>query len=269
MAGEEQSRSTTESKGSRGVKFQIDLTEDAADEKNIPEENEQHDKLNETLTFEHGENLKKKLANYEEELRHWKMEADNEDAINDRKHWQISTPQTLLNHLENVDTTSVWNTMDKAGQVNEIQSEFPEIRKKWSPRLPSTLMNMLAEAECTSDTLCQTEEHKETINQGIPESIKDAPGVNLVANPDESKLDPRSDDEDTNFEESEDELRDELVESLENVVTSLEEEISKSPVESANMEQQKQSTDDSKLSKSNDSFENNNDLAGEKQSAIS
>lgn len=38
---------------------------------------------------------------------------------------------------------------------------------------------------------------EETINHGIPESIKDAPGVNLAANPDESKLDPRSDDEDT------------------------------------------------------------------------
>ncbi|KAL7991249.1 hypothetical protein Chor_015505 [Crotalus horridus] len=205
-------------------------------EKNNPEvqQKAKHDKLNETLTFEHGENLKKKLANYEEELQHWKMgmlleiiniaiEADNEDAINDRKHWRIATPQTLLNFLENVDTTSVRNIM----------------------------------------------EEEETINHEIPESIKDAPDVNLAANPDESKLDPSSDDEDTNFEESEDELRDELVESLENVVTSLEEEISKSPVESANLEQQKQSTDDSKFSKSNESLENNNDLAGEKQSAIS
>ncbi|XP_039209210.1 serine/threonine-protein kinase Nek5 isoform X3 [Crotalus tigris] len=266
--GQEKKNPEVQQKAKGGVKFQIDLTDDAADEKNILEENEQHDKLNETLTFEHGENLKKKLANYEEELQHWKM-ADNEDAINDRKHWRIATPQTLLNFLENVDTTSVQNIMEEAGQVNEIQSEFPEIRKKWSPRLPSTLMNMLAEAECTSDTLCQTEEHKETINHEIPESTKDAPDVNLAANPDESKLDPSSDDEDTNFEESEDELRDELVESLENVVTSLEEEISKSPVESANLEQQKQSTDGSKFSKSNESLENNNDLAGEKQSAIS
>ncbi|XP_032069217.1 serine/threonine-protein kinase Nek5 [Thamnophis elegans] len=253
-------------KAKGGVKFQVNLTDDAADEKNIQEENEQHDELNETLTFEHGENLKKKL---EEELWHWRMEVDNEDVTNERKHWQISTPQTLLNLLENADITSVWNTMDEAGQINEIHSELPDARKKWSPKLPSTLMNMLAEAECTSDTLCQTEEPKETINHQIPESIKDAPEINLAANPDESKLDPRSDDDDTNFEESEDELRDELVESLKNVVTSLEEEISKNPVESANTEQQKQSIANSKLSKSNDSLEDNNYLTGEKQSAIS
>ncbi|XP_060545292.1 serine/threonine-protein kinase Nek5 isoform X2 [Pantherophis guttatus] len=252
-------------KAKGGVKFQVDLTDDAADEENFQEENEQRDKLNETLTFKHGENLKKKL---EEELWHWKM-VDNEDVINDRKHWQISTPQTLLNLLENGDITSVWNTMDEDGQVNEIHSEFPDPRKKWSPKLPSTLMNMLAEAECTSDTLCQAEEPKETINHQIPESIKDAPEINLAANPDENKLHPRSDDDDTNFEESEDELRDELVESLENVVTSLEEEISKSPIESANTEQQKQSIANSKLSKSNDSLEDNNYLTGEKQSAIS
>ncbi|XP_058035892.1 serine/threonine-protein kinase Nek5 isoform X1 [Ahaetulla prasina] len=272
---QEKNNPEVQEKAKGGVKFQVDLTDDAADENNIQEENEvsfwtivtqQHDKLNETLTFEHGESLKKKL---EEELWHWKMEVDNEDVINDRKHWQISTPKTLLNLLENADSTSVWKTMDEAGQVNEIHSEFPDARKKWSPKLPSTLMNLLAEAECTSDTLCQAEELKETINHRIPESIKDAPEINLAANPDESKLDPRYDDDDTNFEESEDELRDELVESLENVVTSLEEEISKSPIESANTEQQKQSIANSKLSKSNDILEDNNYLTGEKQSAIS
>ncbi|XP_026524394.1 serine/threonine-protein kinase Nek5 [Notechis scutatus] len=268
---QEKNNPEIQQKAKGGVKFQVALTDDAADEKNIQEENEQQDKLNETLTFEHGENLKKKL---EEELWHWKiekiffsLEVENEDVINDRKQWQISTPQTLLNLLENADIPSVWNTMDEAGQVNEKHSEFLETRKKWSPKLPSTLLNMLAEAEYSSDTLCQTEERKETINHQIPESIKDAPEVNLPANPDEIKLDPRSDDDDTNFEESEDELRDELVESLENVVTSLEEEISKSPIESANIEQQ--STANSKHTKSNDSLEDNNYLSGEKQSAIS
>ncbi|XP_070588874.1 serine/threonine-protein kinase Nek5 isoform X2 [Erythrolamprus reginae] len=254
-------------KAKGGVKFQVDLTDDAADEMNIQEEHEHHDKFNETLTFKHGRNLKKKL---EEKLWQWKM-VNKEDVINDRKHWQISTPQTLLNLLENADVTSVWDTMDEAGQVNEIDSEFPDARKRWSPKLPSTLMNMLAEAECTSDTLCQPEESKETINHQIPESIKDDPEINLAANPDERKLDPRydDDDDDTNFEGSEDELRDALVESLENVVTSLEEEISKSPIESANTEQQKQCVANSKLSKCNDNLEDNNYLTGEEQSAIS
>ncbi|XP_063171466.1 serine/threonine-protein kinase Nek5 [Candoia aspera] len=257
-------------KAKGGIKFQIDLRGDAADEKNIQEENEQHDKLNETLTFENGENLKKKLANCEEELWHWKMEIDNEDnVIKDRKHWQTSTPRTLLNLLENADITSVCTTMDEVGQVNEIHSEFPETRKKWSPKLPKTLMNMLAEAECSSDTLCQVEQPNDTINHWTLESIKDAPKVSSAANTDEGKLDPRSDDDDdTNFEESEDELRDELVESLENVVTSLEEEILKGPIESANTEQQEQSIANSKLSKSRESLEDN-DLTGEKQGAIS
>ncbi|KAM6458843.1 serine/threonine-protein kinase Nek5-like isoform 1-T4 [Liasis olivaceus] len=257
-------------KAKGGVKFQIDLRGDAADEKNIQEENEQQDKLNETLTFEKGENLKKKLANYEEELRHWKMEIDNEDSVTkDRKHWQTSTPWTLLNLLENADITSVWTAMNEVGQVNEIHSEFPETRKKWSPKLPTTLMNMLAEAECSSDTLCQVEEPKETINHWTPESVKGAPEVSSAVNTDESKLDPRSDDDDTNFEESEDELRDELVESLENVVTSLEEEILKGPIESANTEQQEQSIANRKLSKPSESLEDNNDVTGEKQGAIS
>ncbi|KAM3851025.1 LOW QUALITY PROTEIN: serine/threonine-protein kinase Nek5 [Vipera latastei] len=273
---QEKNNPEVQQKAKRGVKFQIDLTDNAADEKNIQEENE-HDKLNETLTFEHGENLKKKLANYEEELRHWKMgmllEIISVAICSDKTtgiYSQLDSSNAGFQYVTGAQSYLIIWAQFVSGQVNEIQSEFPETRKKWSPKLPSTLMNMLAEAECTSDTLCQTEEHKETINHGIPESIKDAPEVNLAANPDESKLDPRSDDDDddTNFEESEDELRDELVESLENVVTSLEEEISKSPVESANMEEQKQSTDDSKLSKSNDSLEDN-DLTGEKQSAIS
>lgn len=38
---------------------------------------------------------------------------------------------------------------------------------------------------------------EETINHQIPESIKDAPEISLAANPDENKLDPRSDDDDT------------------------------------------------------------------------
>ncbi|KAG8124341.1 hypothetical protein E2320_019700 [Naja naja] len=142
----------------------------------------------------------------------------------------------------------------------------PEIQQKAKGGVKfQTLLNLLENTDIAS--VWNTMDEEETINHQIPESIKDAPEVNLPANPDETKLDPRSDDDDTNFEESEDELRDELVESLENVVTSLEEEISKSPIESANTEQQP--TANSKCTKSNDSLEDNNYLIGEKQSAIS
>ncbi|XP_075865552.1 serine/threonine-protein kinase Nek5-like [Microcebus murinus] len=47
-----------------------------------------------------------------------------------------------------------------------------------------------------------------------------APGTEV----DEERLDPRSDDDDTNFEESEDELREEVGETLEKLATTKEEE---------------------------------------------
>ncbi|KAF5920523.1 hypothetical protein HPG69_009777, partial [Diceros bicornis minor] len=63
-----------------------------------------------------------------------------------------------------------------------------------------------------------------TLKQWLPK--EDEGKVEMASGPevDEEQLDPRSDDDDTTFEESEDELRNEVVESLEKLAISKEEE---------------------------------------------
>nr|XP_028577922.1 serine/threonine-protein kinase Nek5-like isoform X3 [Podarcis muralis] len=265
-------------KAKGGVKFQIDLKDGVSD---FQKEKEECDKLNEALTFEDGENLKKKLTNICDdyidkallELQCWETGGDNEDdAIINRKHWQTSVPQALLNLLENADISSTSTTMDEAvGQVSLMPPEFPENRRKWSQESPGTLMNMLAEAECASDTLCQAEEHKETVTPCTPkndEADSEASSeseVDAAVEVDEERLDPRSDDDDTNFEESEDELRDELVESLEKVVTSLQEEIIKAPAETEDTDELKKEAVSNGNLKSTESLEEDGNLTKDKQ----
>ncbi|NXT39596.1 NEK5 kinase, partial [Pelecanoides urinatrix] len=102
-----------------GVKFEINLDVCVPEEDSV-QEAEVLDKLNETLTFVDGENLKQKLVEvYEdhmdkalEELSGYHTESnDIGDAKENRKHWQAGAPQTLLNFLANADVTSVCPTM--------------------------------------------------------------------------------------------------------------------------------------------------------------
>ncbi|NWW07294.1 NEK5 kinase, partial [Oreocharis arfaki] len=99
-----------------GVKFEINLDvcfpeEDSIQEAEVP------DKLNETLTFVDGENLKEKLEEvYEnhtdralEELSDYPTESIH-DMKKTRKHWQPGAPQTLLNFLAGADVTSACPT---------------------------------------------------------------------------------------------------------------------------------------------------------------
>ncbi|XP_066467594.1 serine/threonine-protein kinase Nek5 isoform X2 [Tiliqua scincoides] len=224
-------------KAKGGVTFQIDLEAGVLDVDNFQEEKEEPDKLNETLTFEDGKKLKEKLThiydNYIDkalvQLRCREADVDNEDAIVNRKHWQAAAPKTLLNLLENADITSVCPTMAE---------ELSENRKKWSKESPGTLMNMLAEAAYSSATLGQSEE----LEAVIPWTPKNDEADSEKSSPvevDEDRLEPRSDDDDTNFEESEDELRAELVASLETVVSALEEEVLNDPFESVDKDQLK------------------------------
>uniref|UniRef100_A0A8D0BP85 non-specific serine/threonine protein kinase n=1 Tax=Salvator merianae TaxID=96440 RepID=A0A8D0BP85_SALMN len=274
-------------KAKGGIKFLIDLKTDVPDTK---EEKEQCSYLNETLTFEDGENLRKKLSNSDDDYTDkalvelcCQVAGDNNqsDAVVNRKHWEALVPQTLLNILENADITSVCPTMNEAEcQVFKMPSELLENRRKWSQESPRTLMNMLAEAECSSDTICQAEELNETATPWMPTHGKTDSKEGSADQEDEGKLDPREDDgdnsnndddneddddNDTNFEESDDELRNELVESLEKVVASIEE-MSKSPPELANTEQQKEDDETgSKFRKSCASWEDNSNQIGDKQ----
>ncbi|XP_053141066.1 serine/threonine-protein kinase Nek5 isoform X3 [Hemicordylus capensis] len=261
-------------KAKGGVKFQIDLEAGVPGVNNFEGKREERDELNETLTFEDGKNLKEKLTNIYDnyidkalvELCCWEADADNEDAIVNRKHWQAAAPRTLLDLLDNAEITSVCPTIDEVGQVINIPSEFPENRKKWSQESPGTLMNMLAEAECSSDTLCQAEELKETVTPWTEEKDEaDSTDLGSSVEVDEDRLEPRSDDYDTNFEESEDELRNELIESLEKVVTSVEE-VLKAPVESLDRDQvEKERLRNSTLRKPDEGFEDNSNLPSNHQ----
>nr|XP_005305682.1 serine/threonine-protein kinase Nek5 [Chrysemys picta bellii] len=229
-----------------GVKFEINLDACVPEEDTVQEE--ELDKLNETLTFEDGENLKEKwMKIYEdhtqktlEELCSPEAEAGNIDnAMEIRKQWQAGAPQTLLDFLAEADVTSVCPTMaesELAGQVVVVPEETPENRKQWKQEAPGTLLSILAKAELSNDSFCWIEEESEgTLSPWPPKENKEdnaEPGSTIDT--DENRLEPRSDDDDTNFEESEDELRDELVESLEKVITFLAEEVREVPIQSAN-----------------------------------
>nr|XP_032639857.1 serine/threonine-protein kinase Nek5 [Chelonoidis abingdonii] len=229
-----------------GVKFEINLDACVPEEDTVQEE--ELDKLNETLTFEDGETLKEKwLKIYEdhtqktlEELCSLEAEAGNIDnAMEIRKQWQAGAPQTLLDFLAEADVTSVCPTMaesELAGQVVVTPEETPENRKQWKQEAPRTLLSILAKAELSNDSFTWTEEESEgTLSPWLPkENKEDNAETGSTIDTDENRLEPRSDDDDTNFEESEDELRDELVESLEKVVTCLGEEDREMPIQSAN-----------------------------------
>ncbi|NWV52586.1 NEK5 kinase, partial [Daphoenositta chrysoptera] len=100
-----------------GVKFEINLDVCFPEEDSI-QEAEVLDKLNETLTFVDGENLKEKMVEvYEnhtdralEELSGYPTESIH-DMKKTRKHWQPGAPQTLLNFLAGADATSACPTM--------------------------------------------------------------------------------------------------------------------------------------------------------------
>ncbi|NXY21146.1 NEK5 kinase, partial [Atrichornis clamosus] len=102
-----------------GVKFEINLDVCVPEEDSV-QEAEVLDKLNETLTFVDGENLKENLVEvYEnhmdralEELSGYQTASNDRDAmIKTRKHWQAEAPQTLLNILADADVTSACPTL--------------------------------------------------------------------------------------------------------------------------------------------------------------
>ncbi|NXM61354.1 NEK5 kinase, partial [Illadopsis cleaveri] len=100
-----------------GVRFEINLDVCFPGEDSI-QEAEVLDKLNETLTFVDGENLKEKSVEVYENHTDRALEKLSDhptESIHDmkkpRKHWQPGAPQTLLNFLAGADVTSAHPTM--------------------------------------------------------------------------------------------------------------------------------------------------------------
>ncbi|XP_075348112.1 serine/threonine-protein kinase Nek5 [Mycteria americana] len=262
-----------------GVKFEINLDVCVPEEDSIQEAQSNLlffqvlDKLSETLTFPGGENLKEKLVEvYEdhmdralEELSGHQTESnDIGDTKENRKHWQAGAPQTLLNFLADADVTSVCPTMAENELADHaiLPEDIPENRKQWKQTPPGTLLNMLAKAELSNESFIQLEEEIEgRLTMLLPkENKEDDSETYSAAAVDEGRLEPRSDDEDTNFEDSEDELRHDLEESLEKVATSPAERTMESPILSINKgqtDEEKMSLPHKLLGKSDDDLENN------------
>ncbi|XP_028940417.1 serine/threonine-protein kinase Nek5, partial [Antrostomus carolinensis] len=153
-----------------GVKFEINLDVYVPEEDSI-QEAEVLDKLNETLTFAGGENLKEKLVEvYEdhtdralEELLGYQTESnDIDDTKENRKQWQAGAPHTLLNFLADTDVTSVCPTMAENELADQaiLPEGILEKRKQWKQTPPGTLLNILAEAELSNDSFIDLEEEK-------------------------------------------------------------------------------------------------------------
>ncbi|XP_016069066.1 PREDICTED: serine/threonine-protein kinase Nek5 [Miniopterus natalensis] len=178
-------------KAKRGVTFEINLDKCISDE-NTPKEEEVMDILNETLTFEDGMKLKENKCIKES------------DDYTDEAFEKLCCSEA-------------------DGQVMVI-SGIPENRKQWQHEAPGTLMSVLAAAHLTSSSFSGTEgEFVGTLKQWLPKENEGKVDMASGIEVDERQPEPRSDDDDTNFEESEDELRNEVVESLEKLTTSKEE----------------------------------------------
>ncbi|XP_072197274.1 serine/threonine-protein kinase Nek5-like [Excalfactoria chinensis] len=226
-------KSLKKSSSKGGVKFEINLDKCVPEENSI-QEAEVQDKLNELVTFVDSENLEDKLLEVSEgsvdralgELSGYQaVSSDAGDTEKKRKHWQAGTPQTLLHFLANTDTSSVCPTMAENEHSDHVilPEDITENRKQWQQTAPGTLLNVLAEAELCNDSFIQLEEEKEERKEDDSETCS------CVA-VDEGRLEPRSDDEDTNFEDSGDELSQELEAALGKVGTSSAERCTESAV---------------------------------------
>ncbi|XP_054128175.1 serine/threonine-protein kinase Nek5 isoform X1 [Melozone crissalis] len=250
-----------------GVKFEINLDVCFPEEDSIPEA-EVLDKLNETLTFVDGENLKEKLVEvyetYDTDRALEKLFDYPTESIHDmkkpRKHWQPGAPQTLLNFLSGADVTSACPTMAGNELAHHVilPEDIPENRKQWKQTPPETLLSILAKAELSDDSFICFEEDQEGRLTLLPpeENKEDDSETYSAADVDEGRLEPRSDGEDTNFEDSEDELRHELEESLEKLSTSPAEESHIFSINKGETDEEKMNLPD-KLGKSDDDLESN------------
>nr|XP_033469655.1 serine/threonine-protein kinase Nek5-like isoform X2 [Epinephelus lanceolatus] len=191
-------------KDKKGIMFEIRLDEEGVkeeaekEEKREEDEEKEVDPLNQTLSFQEGEELK---------LRDWSEV---------RRGWSQRTPQTLLDALANMDVNSVFNTVVEAEQGEEAAG-----RRQWLDGPPNTLLNALAEAELTSSTLdsvtADSEDRAEEEEEEKEERKEEEEEEDSDVEMDEERLEPRSDDDDTNLEESEDELREAVADSMKNL----------------------------------------------------
>ncbi|XP_058247904.1 serine/threonine-protein kinase Nek5 isoform X1 [Hemibagrus wyckioides] len=228
----------------KAVMFEIKLQEDrmqgeADEEPEEMDEKDEEDPLNQTLKFDAelklwrpaGEAEIKPEGGVEEER------SEEEEKREKRGMWQHEAPQTLLNALANMEVSSTCSTFSstqgKATDQEEAE-QSPEGRRKWTDCPPDTLLNALAQAQLTYSTLgtvvpSDVEKASDGGEGRVTEDKKtdnadDEGEEDSDIEVDEDRLEPRSDDDDTNFEESEDELKEEVKDSMRNLFIMAEDE---------------------------------------------
>ncbi|XP_078258991.1 serine/threonine-protein kinase Nek5 isoform X2 [Rhinoraja longicauda] len=175
-----------------GIKFEIrldgELLCDDSQQKEL-------DTFNKRLTHEEGNNLK-------------------------QKKWQFIEAGGLLEDLASK-TLEVTSSQMEADQVVVMEADGSRNRNQWERKPPDTLLKALVVAQLSSVCLTTSAHQlgglstpvKPTEKKGDCES-----GLASDVEVDTQRLEPRSDDDDTNFEESEDELTEQLVESLQELI---------------------------------------------------
>ncbi|XP_042118481.1 serine/threonine-protein kinase Nek5 isoform X2 [Peromyscus maniculatus bairdii] len=219
----------------RGVKFEISLDKCISEEDAV-QENEAMDKLNDTLRFEDGMKFQecravKEHGNYTdrafEELcgpEAGGLFQDGAVAVENRRQWDARAPQTLLQMMAAADVTSPCPTMPDVsfsdGQVIVMEGS-PENGKQWWCDVPGTLSAVTAAQACSSP-LSASGGESVMVKPQLPQEDQEEAEVAAVIVVGDEQLDPGSDG-DIKFEESEDELRSEIIESLEKLAISTEE----------------------------------------------
>ncbi|XP_028638735.1 serine/threonine-protein kinase Nek5 [Grammomys surdaster] len=215
----------------RAIKFEISLDKCILEE-DIVQENEAVDKLNDTLSFEDGTKFQeyKCMGEHEdytdrafEELCGPEAEGFFQDIIatENRRQWDARAPQTLLQIMATADVTSTCPTMPDDGQVIVMEGS-PENGKQWWWDVPGTPSALAADRAC-SGSLSAGKGETVIIKPELPkedrEEVEGAMGIMV----DDEQLEPGLDEDDVTFEESEDGLRSEIIESLEKLAASTEE----------------------------------------------
>ncbi|XP_052018144.1 serine/threonine-protein kinase Nek5 [Apodemus sylvaticus] len=215
----------------RAVKFEISLDKCISEEDTI-QENEALDKLSDTLSFEDGTKFQEYSC--EEEHEDYTDRAFEElcgpeaegffqgiIAAENRRQWAARAPQTLLRMMAAADVTSTCPTMPDDGQVIVMEGS-PESGKQWWRDVPGTSRALAAECACRG-SLSADKGETAIIKPQLPkegrEEVATATGIRVG----DEQLEPGSDEDDIKFEESEDELRSEIIESLEKLAASTEE----------------------------------------------
>ncbi|KAJ8012974.1 hypothetical protein DPEC_G00048450 [Dallia pectoralis] len=187
------------------------------------------DPLNQALSFYEGEQLKHRDWSGSGSGAGQVIEATPKSEV--RREWGQAAPQTLLNALAEMDVSSVMAGPELGlcppppGGATEWKREgnATGVRKQWGEGPPNTLLHALGQINLTSILDSQTpeplpegreaeEQKKEAVDGGEGEEDGES-DVDV----DDERLEPRSDDDDTNFEESEDELREEVADSMRNL----------------------------------------------------